>query len=385
MVLPKTTAEQRAPFYDDVDSLISVGFLSHLVEVNGVSLQVRSLSPGDLFLLRNRVGRGGDPQWQAWTIASSIWMIDGYLLLGDPQAAAFIYHKISKLPTAVRDTLFSIVMGLHHRQSRALSAVEAYCFEAVSRFKWRAYRNGPVNSHAGVPGSDSLGLNHVQQMWAAFNEVEDRRNEEESLWEGFKLVASAQAPKGVKKIDEADRRRRSSEEARRQDILDKFYYSQVGILDPRGKAHEGQHQFVSRAKTVEELEEEMYNWVTGKEDWHDKVVREYKEALIARYEQEKAEAAARAEALRKAHEEESGEPAPLIGYSPEQLAEILRERDGGLQGVARVFDDDRRDSVYRKYLVRAPDAGRLRPTADGKLVVEGEMPQEELKVPEMEY
>ena len=205
----------------------------------------------------------------------------------------------------------------------------------------------------------------------------------------MRLVASAQAPKGVKKIDDAHRTRREAEDNRRQQVQDKFYYTVIGLFKD-GKPPEDGPQYALKAKTVEDLEEEMYNMVTGKEDWHDVVVREYKEQIVAKYEQEKTEAAARAKALRLAQEEEAGEVTPLIGYSPAQMAEILRERDEGQKGARMVFDDPQRDSVYRKYVVRRPDAGRLK-AVDGKLVVEGtgsgEPGPEEPPppMPEMEY
>jgi hypothetical protein len=238
-------------------------------------------------------------------------------------------------------------------------------------------------------------MNHVQQMWAVFNEVEDIRREEETLWEGLKLVASAQAPKGVKKIDDADRQRRASEESRRQQIMDRFYYMATGVLDEEGKSKEDGVQYVLQTKSVEDLEKEMYDWVAGKDDWHDQFVKDYKNQIISRYQKEREDAAARSLALREAQQEESGqEPAPLIGYSPAQLAEILKERGQGMGGARMVFDDPHRDFVYQKYVVRDPDSGRLRASDDGKLVVAGEgtetaygepEPVEQPPVPEMEY
>jgi len=368
MILPKSTPEQRFPFYEDVESLINVGFLSHSIDINGVSLNIRSLNPGDTFLLKSRVGRGTDSQWQNWAIASTIWMIDGYLVLGDSQAPAFLYPRIRDLPSAARDILFSQVMCLHHRQTRAIKAAEAYCFESASRFKWKAYKSGPVNSHTGVPGSERLGLNHVQQIWSVFNEVEDIRREEESMWEGMKLVASAHAPKGIKKIDDADQMRRASEDERRQQVMDKFFYTLIGVFTEEGKPREDGPQYISKHQSADDLAEEMYNWVTGKEDWHDRFVREYKERLIANYRKEKKEAAERARALRLAQEDESGNIVPLVGYSPDQLSELLKNREQGPLGARKVFDDPDRDSVYLKYVVGKLDSGRLQ-AVNGRLIV----------------
>jgi len=373
MILPKTTLEQRLPLYDDVESLLTVGFLSHPVEISGVLFQLRSLNPGDLFLLRSRVSgySSNDKEWQYWSIASSIWMVDGWITLQDVHAPSYLYQKIKNLSSVVVDVLFNTVLGLHQRQTKAVSAAEAFCFEATSRYKWKSYLSGAVNAFTGIPGVERLGLNYVQQMWAVYNGHEDKRVDEENAWERAKLIASAQSPKGVKQIDEADRRRRLEEENRRQQIMDKFYYVSKGILkegvDESDNSLEGP-KYIQRTKSVEDLEKEMYDWVTGREDWHDKTVREYKEQVIAKYEQEKAEAEARAEMLRQLHEQQADTPVSLVGYTPTQLAQILEERGSGPEGARHIFEHPVREAVFQKYIAKKPTAGNLK-VEDGKIAV----------------
>jgi len=317
-------------------------------------------------------------------------MLDGYVILGDTHVTAELYHRILRVPKSVLETMFYVALGLHKRQSQAMEAVESYCFESTSRFRWTAFKNGPVSSHAGIPGAEKLGLNSVQQMWAVYNEIEDIRNREESLWEGLKLVASASAPKGVKQLDAADKRRRAADRDRRQSLMDKFYYTQIGYL-LEGKAPKDGPQFIQQSKTVEDLEKEMYDWVVGNEDWHDKIINAYKREVVAKFEKEKAEARARAEALAKAEKEESGGSPPLVGYAPDVLMAMLRERDQGRGGTRMIYDDPQRESVYRKYVIGQPDSGRLRAVGGRLVVTDGPSPTgepeptDEPVMPEMEY
>jgi len=370
--LPKTTPDQRLALYEDVEALISPGFLSHTVTINYALLSLRSLGPGDVHLLKARVATGFDDDWKVWVIASSIWMVDGYCLLDEPHAAPRMAKMVRALPRHIRNILFSLVTGLFSRSSKAVDATEPYCYEGVSRFRWKSFGGHVPGLHAGIPGVERLGSNHVQRMWTFYNEVEDKRVEEETLWEGFKLTASAQAPKGVKKIDARDQQHRQQELTRRQTLLDRFYYTRKGLLLDLPDAMDSQKAIVdSGSKTADELADEMHRWVSGQEDWHDKIVTEYKRRVSEKYEAEKQERARRADALRSQMTGDQGlaPTTALVGYSAVQLQAMLRERHPGHPGVKQVSAgvNSARDYLYEKYLRREADAGVLR-SVDGHLV-----------------
>lgn len=360
--LPQTTFEQRSPFYEDVETLIQVGFLSHTFRAHGITFVLRSLGPGDLFLLRSRTGGMEDSSWQYWMVATSIWMVNGINLLTEPHAVVRLFEAVQQLPRSSREILFSLAAGLYTRQNRAIEAVEPYCYESVSRFRWKGFNSHSPGIYSGVPGTENLGLNYAQQMWAVFNDVEDKRQQDQTLWDGFKLVASGMAPKGVKKIDQKEQQMKQAEDERRQATRDRFFYICKGLLMPDGKAKDDLSPYITFSKTPDQLAEEMYNWVTGKEDHHDKVVNEYKRRVIAKYKDEKAAREERQAALRKKLDEQSsnfGEmERPLVGYTAAQLQEILKNRQ---PGVKRVFTSDRddRDYLYEKYLESDPDTGML--------------------------
>ena len=370
--LPRTTPEQRSRFYGDVETLLMNGFLTHPVVLDDTSLSLRSLGPGDIFTLQARVPRGANSEWQIWTIASSVWMLNGYILLDESHAVPRIAESLRRLPRSTRELLFSLVMGLFARQNKAIDAVEPYCYESLSRYKWKSMRGHLATEHSGIPGIQHIGTNHIQRMWAFFNDIEDQRVQDLSMWHGFKLTASAMSPKGVKKIDQKDHQRQEQEEQRRQGVQDRFYYTMLGVLQQDGRrVQSNDSPYVTGPKSVVELEEEMRRWVAGEEDWHDKVVSNYKRQISQRYQQQKREQGARAAMVRAQLETESGRPMPLVGYTAEQLAEILRQRQPGKSGVREVFDGGHgdRDYLYEKYLETTPDAGVLRVT-DGKLLTD---------------
>lgn len=367
--LPKTTPEQRAPLYEDVEGLIEFGFLSHSLTINGTPLSLRSLNPGDQFVLRHRVHGATNEQWQATVIASSVWMIDGQNLLGEVNVVPWLVYRIRCLPPNVREILINIVLALFDRVGKASEAVESYAYERISRYRWRATGGQAFGEWMGVNGK--LGTNHVQRMWTFFNTLEDQRLADDNLWEGFKLVTSAQAPKGIKKLDAKDKQQHQLELDRRQGIQDRFYYIAKGVIKPPKDVSKGAPTLSTGSKSADELSGEMRRWVAGEEDWHDKVVNDYKRRISENYERHKQQMAARAAALAAMREEESGEPQPLVAYTPEQLAEILKDRQPGPAGVRQVGAgmNAAREYLYTKYLERPPDAGNLEVGQDGRLTI----------------
>jgi len=212
-------------------------------------------------------------------------------------------------------------------------------------------------------------------MWVSFNIIEDKREFNESQWEGFKLVASASSPKGVQKIDAKDKQRRDEEIRRRQSVMDRVFYQAAGLLTDEGRpVGEAEGAKLQGPSSPEELVEDMRRWVVGEEDEHDRIVTAYKREVSLRFEKEKREKELRRRQLQAIHEarEESGVgPSIMVGYTPEQLQEILRERQPGSAGVRTVNQGEGqvREYLYEKYIERAPDAGKLVAAGD-ELVVE---------------
>lgn len=365
--LPPTTYDQRAPLYADVETLLDHGFLSCTFAVNDVVMSIRSLTPNDQFLLRHRVHGVLTDEWRVQVIAASVWMVGGYNFIGDTNVAPRLAATIRGLPHNIKSIMFNSVTDLLGRVGKAIDAVESYAYEGMSRYKWRTMGKQSFDSYNGR----DIGTNHVQRMWTHFNMIEDQRITEEAAWEGFKLVASAQAPKGVKKINNSDRQTRQLEIDRRQTIHDKFYYIAKGVVKPSTDDDNKKNGPHLGPKTADNLVEEMHRWVTGDDDWHDAIVNQYKQTISDNFEKHKAEMAERAEILAAAREVEDDRPRPMVVYTAEQLAEILKDRRPGPAGVRQIGGDggEERNRLYNKYLSRVPDSGALRVASNGRMAI----------------
>ncbi len=378
-MLPQTTIEQRSRFYTDVEGLLSPGFLTHTVVVNGVRLHLRSLGAGDLFMLKARTEGAVAHEWRVWSVATSIWMIDGRTVLGEDSVIPFLAAYVRRLPRPIVDLLFSLLLGLWVRVGDAVDATEVYCFETGSRYKWKTVGLTGL-MHTGVPGADRLGLNATQRIWAAFNEMEDQKRAEETQWEGFKLVASSNAPKAIGKMDKRDQQRREEETAGRKNRLNHHFYVQVGVLDAKGEVQgvSGSAHHYGGQKSVEDLEDEMRRWVTDDQDLHDSGVAESKASITASQQAELAERESRRQMLQKKRDEmgwEAGDfkPQPLMAMTAEQLQHILTSRGPGQGGVSWIPKAPNSDRMLRTHVASA-DVGKLQ-VVDGKVTDIGANPE----------
>lgn len=343
----------RRPIYTDVEELITTGFLAQTVEVAGITMAMRTFCPSDGILLRHRVGLNvTERTWREWIVSTSVWMIDGQVLLGDPNAASVVRQHLRSLSKGTIGTLFSIYTSLHNRLTTALARTEAFCYEEISRATWRMVGRRLMSGHAPDGLSHSLGMNHVQRMWAAYNEAEDVRIQWAQEWAAAKLVASAQSPKGVRRLNQREESDRKLEDERRHRIIAMTYHKATGkhVEDQSGYV-------VFRSVTSEELVEEMNRTLRGEKDFHDQVIDAYKSAIRERQEKARSDHDARMNALSDAEEVGVSGAAPLVGYTIEQIRALHGNEPR--RGTTRVVDSAEPTRVYSKIVENEVPVGAM--------------------------
>ena len=361
----KPTTDRR-PIYTDLESLLSPGFLTHSVELGGMIMSVRTLFPGDLFLLQQRVGpRPTDRAWKAWLVSSSIWMVDGQPLLGQPHATYQVYQSIRSLPNTALDVLFSLFTGLFNRAKKATRLLEAFCYEDFSRSMWRMSGRQSLarEEYAGIPGVSSLGSTSIQRAWMAFNLMEDEKEDNLQAWTNAKFIASAHSPKGVRKLNSHDSSTAKLEAERRERVI---WESWAEVT--RGIVRAPQN-VVHRSVTGDELSREMQMAMSGEKDLHDLVIDAYKEKIRRMHDDSKQQHQERMEELQQIQAESgfgSEQPLRMVGYTREQLLEITGQVDvPSRPGVRRVFDTGSSGRLYERYVEQPIQAGVLNKEGKG--------------------
>ena len=376
-VLPPTTYEQRSSLYEDLTTLLTTGFLTHKCSLGGSVIAIRILNTADNFFLANCVYDKNEAQWMLWTISRAVWMIDGFIFLGEKNYAHYVYQQIQHLPRKMITRLFRLVVKLTRKVSEQHSLVEAFFYEEQSRSLWSQIKHLalPSDKVSGIIGSETIGINHIQRIWVSLNNYRDTVIEERKEWANAKFIASASAPKGVDKINKKEQSALQQEENTRKRFLDEFFYRQTGVITDE-EENPTSNRVIKTASTPDELEDEMRRWVSGEHDNHDKIVSAYKNKIKQKHEIELRERQQRVADVRRELEEEGEETislSPLIGYTNDQLKDLLVKKGHNADGsrVSRVMYQDQTVNLYNKHVDQNAGTGKLK-VKDGKIVVKGQ-------------
>lgn len=352
-------AFKRRFLYREVESLIQHDFLTHTIEVGGVVAVFRSLNPSDYHWCEAQAKSIAD--YERWVVAYSLWSVDGLEIPAGTEGSLYrreVYKSWAlTLGGSVLDTYYSIAKGLKNRVERALRLTEAFCYEPYSRSMWRFFGRD----------AGSRFSNPVRQTWVAFNLSEDDQIRDDRQWSHTTLLVGAFSGKASKSVSESLDKIQKEEKTRRNNAIEEAVNWVVygEIEKPQFKFEYDGKTFevpeVASPTTVEELEEEMRRVASGEEDFHDQMVSQYHERARQAYAAKQQEVQQkRAEARKRMEERNDLGQAPLVGYTPEQLAQ-MGNKAGVTRSTAVLAEDPQKDRLYNKFVAPKIKAGKLNP------------------------
>lgn len=360
--------------YRDLTELLAPGFLSTSVDVSGHRFVLRSLSQNDLLFLHKYV-RDDDPTWRLHLVAHSVWMVDGVPLLEHSTLAhKVVYEALFRGSRVLFREMLGTVYGFFTRMREANYYLESYLYEDESRRAWRGLGRGgyPLTSRTAIPGVERLGLNPLQSAWVAWNQMEDTRDEQEYVWSNTKVLVSLQSHKGYESLTNKDRQRAETEDGRRASVQEKAWRRFRYGERPEENIHTGPSgEGVQKARTTDELEDEMRRWIRGEYDWHDTVVEAYKNRIREEQEErerQKAEIMAELRAKREAEERNLGVPTPKLRPITAQELEEIRGTTGPHPGAKFITEADPVSRTFNRYLRPSVQPGNLSVDSSGNIV-----------------
>jgi hypothetical protein len=324
---------RRRFLYNDVESLLTDGFLHAPAYLKGCVITFRTLPLDRLTSLRARcdsVSLKGDVM--RWVLASSVWMVDGYDVFEDRNAPFHLRNEFFKdLRLEHLNAMFDIYNALQNRLDRAMTLSESYCYESYSRALWR------LQGRKAVQTDD----NNVRRMWVAHNIAEDEYLDDLRRWEHTRAQVGSVSGKGAQHLSRELERMKSREEDRRQkqisDTLHKILYGPDWDGTVKVKITVGGEEYVvdhiQAARSFDELDEQMRRFVEGKKDAHDLVVDEYLNRIQYEMAKRKSDYEAALQAAREQEGYVSGTTGTttMVGYTPEQLAELGFDTQGSVK------------------------------------------------------
>jgi hypothetical protein len=311
-------AHRRRFLYKDVEELVLFGSLTTVVPLAEGFITLGSMTgtQSQWFILRSS---GDEANWKRHHIAHSVRMVNGFALdQEDPNTGYHLFTMwLRRVRTEFVEVLHTYVLGLRRRQERAIRITNAFCQEPYSRSLWRT--NKMVNP-----------VNTAQRLWVAYNQNRDDYEQDLKQWQHTRSIVGSMSGKGAKQLkkstDQWERRREDASKRTIEDAVNWIISGDRAEQKPLTVTVNGQTLTVPKvhaSQTVDEMQEELMRAVRGEKDYHDHMVDQYKAYHRARNEAARKERQDALAAARKASEERgiSGSTT-IVGYTPEQLAEI---------------------------------------------------------------
>lgn len=314
-------AHRRRFLYNDVETLLLTGWLSQVVPLGPdahVTLRTYDTASHTHLVMRCE----GDPaNWKRHRVAHAIYMVNGfYVHQEDPNAAHHVYREwLRNVRVEHIEVLHTYVLGLTNRLARACRLTNAYCHEPYSRSLWKRQ-----------PRQRAVSQNVVQELWWAWNESQDTFDADLRRWQHTRSIVgsmSNKAAKSLKKSEDDWKKRRDDLAARTiEEAVNWIISGEREEQEPLTVTVNGQTLTVPKvhaSQTVDEMQEELMRAVRGEKDYHDHMVDQYKAYHRAKNEAARQERRKALEEARRASEERgiTGRTT-IVGYTPEQLAEI---------------------------------------------------------------
>jgi hypothetical protein len=286
ITVPESYKKVSDEVWKELETFLYMGFLTVPTVINEKPFVFKTVNQHELKLIEfSSPSSSLNNQFRARFIAYSIFMANGSNFLFDrPRHIDKLFKLILKLSDTVQNKIIENLTILNERSTHLYPLVEIYAYENRSRIKWAYSKSSPIHSslNTGIPGTEQLGMNSCQQMWAALSQIIERRDEVEREWQHAKFIGSCFAGKGMRAIDERDRGRLEKERVDREELKMKVLFGYLNRYNTEAKEPEnlitlpdGRKAYVVKkfkAETAEELAQEMSAVVSGEKDHHDRVM-----------------------------------------------------------------------------------------------------------------
>ena len=277
-------------YYASVRSLIYDGglFRSFTSKEHNLYLKLRNPTQKDIdwifecspFNLRVR---------ETALISKCVYSINGRVLKGGETLEELLV-LVSSISKPVNRRLLLCLNTLIEKSQSAFDYLEAFSYEDESRSIWLSWQ---AKSNLGIRFLDDL--SDLQAHWVVWNQIEDERKKVRVDWEQALLVTSSMNSKGAKSIRDNWEVEDKKIESYRKDLMKSARSGKMDKAEIR--------RLKNKKNNFQDLQEEYKRWLSGDEDEHDRIVREYKDSMYRKIEDDKRRAEEARERNRKRRED----------------------------------------------------------------------------------
>jgi len=275
MILNKDQIVLKEIDINNIEQLLTVGFLTLPIDIDGISFIFKTISPSELFLIKNNSllqGKLNNIKFIINYIIYSIFLVEGFnILLYREQCFANTFNIIKTWNGRSIILLYDKLIKLGNKVSNLQKKVPEFNKSDKSKYYWSFYKNSNNclndSKNTGIEGTDKLGLNYIQKSWIVLNSFDDKirsrkfKNEELGvIWSYAKFIAACFNPKAVRNVEAQEKVQKQIQKQEEQTKSGK-----TGFIN-------NNPNFARPQNTTENLVDELKALSKGNKDKHDNLI-----------------------------------------------------------------------------------------------------------------
>ena len=289
----------REDGYQALSDLISKGFLSARVDIDGHSIIFKTVNDREYHLIRLFAGSVGESasssvNFNLYFLVFSLLMLDGeYILNGREDRVKELKGFFDELPSVTCARFIEDLAKMRTKAFEAVKFLEGYSYTGGSRSMYKTLCGLTPNSDefTGIPGTGKMGLSAHQEGWLSINRAlddEERYNREFSM---ALMVASASNPKGARSM-------RGRHDVNMEQVSQRRRSMATHGVEVIGR-ESSEDGWAVPVDTTEDLLAELERQMSGRKDRHDLFMEKYIKSLKDAADAKVAEAKRRIEEVRE--------------------------------------------------------------------------------------
>lgn len=333
--------------YGYIEKLITHGFLTVGLDFGGLYIVLKSMNDKEVANLSYYINEEDSRSDFLYKLCFSTLSISGENILRDRNDRVKEIKEFYRcIPSILIRRIVDAIGDLNKIYIESLNYLEGFCYTSKSRHLWKLWDQD--KNIYGIPGSDQLGINNVQENWIIINKQLDSEEEYDREFNLSVLVASSFNAKGAKTISRNyDFHKKELKELR--DEIAKYGYDKKRVEEQTKK-----DRWTAPVKGREDLVRELYRQMRGEKDKHDLFIDKWVEGQKRKAEDARKQAEERQKTYRKKLEDidltqlEDSRP-----VSVEEIEKIKKSRSKTTSKYMSAYEDsDQEDRFIKKISAR---------------------------------
>lgn len=281
--------------YDNIERILTYGFLSARVSIRGHDLLIKNISDKEYQHMMMLCSDNNRSKINTMSVAFSTVAIDGYNILENRnEHLSEILEFFKSTPAILVAKVVEAINELNQTYIDSLDFLEGFSYSSRSRYLWSVLDPYNRSGYVGIRGLDIVGINSVTENWISINKRLDDEHAYERNFNNTLLIVGASNYKSAKMLSKSYEAHTQELKELRDDIC-KYGYDRKRVSENDKKREE----WTAPLTTREDLVKELYRQMSGDKDRHDLYIDEWIEAQKRRAEDAKRSVEEKQVAFRK--------------------------------------------------------------------------------------